>query len=151
VDAVIVIGDGEAGQNVAAQARRSGVPVVEARLEADRAAASVLENRDVLAFAGIGRPEKFWKSLEQAGARIGTTRAFPDHHAYTQKEIRGLLGYAASKALLPVTTEKDWVRLDSRLNEEEKSAIAVLPVRLAWADETQLRGLVARISGVGPT
>lgn len=147
VDAVIVIGDGEAGQNVAALARREDVTVIGARLEPDRSAAAALANRDVLAFAGIGRPEKFWKSLAQAGARIGMARAFADHHAYTRSDIAGLLGDASTKGLLAVTTEKDWVRLDSLVTDRERSSIAVLPVTLAWADETQLRGLVGGISG----
>lgn len=151
VDAVIVIGDGAAGQEVAALARRDGVTVVDARLEADRTAASAIANRDVLAFAGIGRPEKFWKSLDRAGARIGMSRAFPDHHAYTRADIAALLGDATARGLLPVTTEKDWVRLRSLVTQQETSSIAVLPVSLAWADQTQLRGLAARISGGAPT
>ena len=151
VDAVIVIGGGEAGQKVAEWARRDGIAVVGARLDADRSAAGAVAGRDVLAFAGIGRPEKFWKSLEQAGARVRMARAFPDHHAYTRSDLAGLLGEAAAKGLLPVTTEKDWVRLNALVTAQERSQVAVLPVSLSWADETQLRGLVAQISGAAPT
>ncbi|WP_293867068.1 tetraacyldisaccharide 4'-kinase [uncultured Alsobacter sp.] len=147
VDAVIVIGAGSAGDRVAAQAAQAGVDVLRARLEADATVAGRLAGRSVLAFAGIGRPEKFWASLDRAGARVTATRAFPDHHAYASAEIAGLLGEASAKGLLAVTTEKDWVRLAGVATPDQMSRIAVLPVTLAFADETGRNRLLARFSG----
>lgn len=73
------------------------------------------------AFAGIGRPEKFFASLEKAGYRLKNTIAFADHHPYSAYELENLL------AQVPlITTEKDAVRLPASLREK----IAVFPVEL---------------------
>ncbi len=78
----------------------------------------------VLAFAGIGQPEKFFASLTDLGAEIVETASFTDHHFYTGKELGALKAKArAAKARL-VTTEKDFVRL----SEAEREDIEILPV-----------------------
>ena len=64
------------------------------------------------AFAGIGRPEAFRRSLTDMGAEIVSFRAFPDHHPFRRSELDTLLRLAAEKnAERIVTTEKDGVRL----------------------------------------
>ncbi len=65
----------------------------------------------VLAFAGIGRPGKFFDSLRDAGAILIETREFPDHHAYGDGELEILLERAGTQNAIAVTTSKDWVRL----------------------------------------
>lgn len=79
-----------------------------------------------LAFAGIGRPEKFYASCRAAGLDIVVTRDFPDHHAFTHTELRELSNTAQRQNLLLITTEKDWVRLPP----EMQTQVAVLPVAL---------------------
>ena len=71
-----------------------------------------LQGTRVCAFAGIGRPEAFRQSLSDAGARIVSFRAFPDHHPYSRPELDALLTLAAqSGADRIVTTENDGIRL----------------------------------------
>jgi len=67
----------------------------------------------VFAMAGIGRPEKFFHTLQAMGARVVGTRAFPDHHRYTLLEIEAVKQIATNAGALVVTTEKDAVRLHS--------------------------------------
>lgn len=71
-----------------------------------------LRERRWFAFCGIAGPESFVKQLDQiGGTRVGQ-RAFADHHAYTDAELRGLRDEAAAAgADVLVTTEKDWVKL----------------------------------------
>jgi tetraacyldisaccharide 4'-kinase len=146
VDSVIVIGPGTAGDAVVEAAGRRAVPVLRAVLEAAPEAAARLTGRDVLGFAGIGRPEKVWRSLAAAGARVAETRAFADHHAYAAGEIDAVLRDARARGLLPVTTEKDFVRLAGVVPAETLAEIAVLPVRLAFSDVPALDRLLARLS-----
>lgn len=118
------------------------IPVLAARLEAD-VAGDDWAGRHVLAFAGIGRPAKFFDSLRELGATLVDEVAFPDHHPYTAAEIAALRDRARAAAATLVTTEKDLVRLPPPLRE----GIAVLPVRLAWgvSDEATLSTALASL------
>lgn len=139
VDAVLVVGEGSRAEATAAEAARRGLPVLRARLVPEGDAASRLAGRRVLAFAGIGRPEKFFATLEACGAELVRRRSFPDHHAYRETEIAALLAEAERDRLVPVTTEKDWVRMGRM---PAAAAVATLPVRLAFDDPVALQALV---------
>ena len=64
----------------------------------------------IFAYAGIGRPQKFYDSLTAVGATVVRTRSYPDHHVYTGAEADELLASAAVEQHRLVTTEKDAVR-----------------------------------------
>jgi tetraacyldisaccharide 4'-kinase len=87
-----------------------------------------------LAFAGIGRPEKFFATLRMLGAELAETRAFPDHHQYRAGEIERLLRDAEAMRTRLVTTVKDIVRL----SPPRRAGIEVLDVELCWADPAAL-------------
>jgi tetraacyldisaccharide 4'-kinase len=137
VGAVVLIGGGSPGERIAREAGARGIPILRGVLEPDAEAAERLRGRPVLAFAGIGRPEKFFRTLECVGARVVGRRAFPDHHAFTEGEVQGLLREAEAGGLALVTTEKDRVRLPASFPAD------TLPVRLALADEAALAHLLA--------
>ena len=103
IDALVLVGTGEAGEAVAAQVEAQDKPCFYADLEPEPAARSLAGER-VLAFAGIGVPTKFFDMLEQLGARVVATRAFPDHHVYRAHEIAKLQARARSHSALLVTT-----------------------------------------------
>lgn len=148
VDAALVIGPGERGQAIAAQAGTRGVPVFTAHLVPDPAVAVRLTGRRVLAFAGIGRPGKFYETLRRAGALVTATRAFADHHGYTARELSGLLDEAERGELIPVTTEKDFVRL-RRLGavEPRLASVVAVPVTLVLGEEPDAANwLLSRIA-----
>jgi tetraacyldisaccharide 4'-kinase len=132
--AAVLIGLDEAG---ALRALPRGLPVLRATLAA--ACAQGLGQRPVLAFAGIGRPEKFFRTVRALGADLVATRAFGDHHAYSESDATRLLDTAASLGATLVTTRKDYVRLPPPL----QAASLVVEVRLAWDDEPGLRSLLA--------
>lgn len=96
-----------------------------------------LAGAKVLAFAGIGRPEKFFSSLRDLGCTLAQTREFADHHPYTRAEIENVLRDAAQIGAKPVTTEKDLVRIPADL----RAAIATLNVRLVPADSAAFAAL----------
>ncbi|WP_376958393.1 tetraacyldisaccharide 4'-kinase [Azospirillum sp. A26] len=137
-DALVILGEDHHGLAGLA----GGRPVLAARLEPDPEAAARLVGRDVLAFAGIGRPEKFFATLEAFGARIAERVPFADHHPYRPAEVAALIDRAAALGALPVTTAKDAVRLPP----EVRAKIAVLPVSVRWADESALAALLTPVS-----
>ncbi len=139
LDAVLVIGGGAGGEAVAREAERRGRRVFRAGLMPDPAAARALRGRRVLAFAGIGRPDKFFETLRACGAAVEAARPFPDHHPYTEADLAGLKAEAEQQGLQPVTTEKDLVRI---ANAETWPELSSLPVRLYLEDEAGLRDLI---------
>jgi tetraacyldisaccharide 4'-kinase len=74
--------------------------------------ARLLQREKVCAFAGIGRPEIFRRSLIALGAEVVSFRTFPDHHPYIRSDLDALRRLAAvSGAHRIITTEKDGIRL----------------------------------------
>jgi tetraacyldisaccharide 4'-kinase len=75
---------------------------------------SWLDQRRVVAFAGLGNPQAFAASLTRCGARVAAFLAFPDHHPYTSADWQAICDTARREgAEALVTTEKDAVRLDA--------------------------------------
>lgn len=97
------------------------------------------------AFAGIGRPEKFFASLREVGAEVVATESFPDHAPYAPRLIARLTADAAGKGAELVTTEKDAARLPPGL----RGKVLVLPVRLRLDDWGPLDAALDRL-GLGP-
>lgn len=116
-----------------------GCPVLRARLAPVNG--ENFAGRKVVAFAGIGRPEKFFATLEATGAVLVERRAFPDHHPYRETEILPLARAAERAGALLATTAKDAVRLPPAVRE----AVHVLEVRVVWDDEPALASLLQRL------
>ncbi|MEO8715443.1 MAG: tetraacyldisaccharide 4'-kinase [Acetobacteraceae bacterium] len=107
---------------------------------------AALADRAVLAFAGIGRPEKFFATLAEAGARLVATEPFADHHPYRAAEIDRLLDRAARLGAVAVTTAKDAVRVPPPL----RGHVEVARVSLAWDDAVGLGAILSRFSISSP-
>jgi tetraacyldisaccharide 4'-kinase len=147
-DAVIVIGEdftGEGGHDVARDVAAAGLPLLRARLVPDADAAARLKGRKVVAFAGIGRPEKFFATLREIGAEVTECVGFPDHHPFTAGEIAALAARAAGLNAQLVTTVKDLTRLPADLPADLRAGVAVLPVDLLWSDPAALEALLHRL------
>jgi tetraacyldisaccharide 4'-kinase len=69
------------------------------------------------AFCGIARPDNFFNELGKTGVRVAGTRAFPDHHAYTARDVESLFKLGQeSGATAFITTEKDAVNLGDNID-----------------------------------
>ena len=114
------------------------LPVIPARLVPD-AQAFTLKNRPVLAFAGIGRPEKFFHMLRtEIKAQVIDTIAFADHHTFSVDEMETLLAQAEFAKAQLVTTLKDWVRIPTQFQDK----IQVVHVTLEFAPISALDRLL---------
>lgn len=82
------------------------------RLPGGDGAGAPAEGTRVLAVAGVARPQGFFSALAVEGWTLAGQLAFPDHHRFTEADVRRILGaMREARAGLVVTTEKDWVRL----------------------------------------
>jgi tetraacyldisaccharide 4'-kinase len=115
------------------------LPVFRAKLEPVRG--ERLKGSHLLAFAGIGRPEKFFASLKRLGAVLVGTRAFPDHHRYRAHQIAKLQREAEQAGASLVTTAKDIVRVPPAA----RAGIEVLEVEIRWDDPEAFWHLLAPI------
>jgi tetraacyldisaccharide 4'-kinase len=141
--AILLIGDGPAALPMAAAAEARGLGLFHGQLVPDADAIAALAGRRVLAFAGIGDPDKFFATLADAGIEAAARRGFPDHHTYSASDVAALTAEADRADLLPVTTEKDLVRLESRRASAELAArTRALPVTLMVEDEDRFRRFV---------
>jgi tetraacyldisaccharide 4'-kinase len=133
--AAVLIGTDVAG---AVAALPCDLPLLRARLvhgpEVD-----ALAGHKVLAFAGIASPGKFFATLGDAGVVLAGRRGFPDHHRYTNAELRHVLAEAARLNAVPVTTPKDAVRLPAVLRAE----VRVAGVAIAWEDPAAIEALLS--------
>ena len=143
-DAVIYIADAGSAQAPPAPAIIDGATVLNARLEPGLEALDLAE-KAVVAFAGIGRPGKFFDTLRGIGCTIVAAHAFADHHAYRADEIMALVEEAAAAGARLVTTAKDALRLPA----EARRMAEVLPVTLQFDDMPSLERVLAPVTGDG--
>ena len=114
------------------------LPVIEASLvPGDEVRA--LRERPVVAFAGIGRPEKFFETLVQNGCNVIARHTFADHHHYKPGEIAAIVDQAKERDAVTVTTEKDHVRLPP----DARAMVHTLPVTLTWRNPSEPRDLLS--------
>ncbi len=132
--AAVLIGPDDTG---ACRLLPPGMPVLAAFLAPTR---DDLGGRRVFAFAGIGRPDKFFALLTASGAELAGHRAFPDHHRFTRAELDFVLAEARRLHAMPLTTPKDAVRLPPALRAE----VEVSGVRLVWQQEAAIEALLGR-------
>jgi tetraacyldisaccharide 4'-kinase len=140
-DLLLSIGDAE-GQ--ARFADRWGKAVTVPRLEGalvPLATGLPLTGLPVLAFAGIGHPEKFFRTLKHLGAELKSTHALSDHQPLTEALMARMLREAKVIGAQVVTTEKDAVRLPPRL----RAQVMTVPVRLGIDDWSPLDAALDRV------
>ncbi len=139
-DAIVFIGNDETGV-VSDYSSRLNILQAITKIEDSHC----LSGKRLLAFAGIGRPEKFRTSLTEADAEVAAFHAFADHHPYSDAELNSLAAQAEALGAQLVTTQKDWVRL----NEIWQSKIKAIPIVVVWKNEDVLTALLAKLAHRG--
>jgi len=121
-------------------AKVAGLPRQRARLSPLKTG-TYWDGMDVIAFAGIGRPQKFFATLRDLGVRLIRTEPLADHQPLSRALMERLMAEARAERATLVTTEKDAVRLPRDLRGE----VLTLPVRLQSRDWSPLDAALDRL------
>ncbi|MHA1522789.1 MAG: tetraacyldisaccharide 4'-kinase [Alphaproteobacteria bacterium] len=142
--ALVVVGPGEAGSQVAALARARAVPVMQGSLVPAPGAPDIA-GREIICFSGIASPAKFHASLARAGGQVRAALDYGDHHMFTTRDSHEILalGERWPNALM-LCTQKDLVRLSESNDPGGKlrACARAFPVVMEFADPAGLDALL---------
>jgi tetraacyldisaccharide 4'-kinase len=97
----------------------------------------------VIAFCGLGFPQKFYRTLEGEGFDLIETKNFPDHYSYTEADLLKLQSLANEQKCVLVTTRKDWIKLPPSWQK----GVYVLDIHIEFEDsEAICNFIVERIN-----
>tara|TARA_R110001592_G_C12949648_1_gene731234 strand:- start:524 stop:925 length:402 start_codon:yes stop_codon:yes gene_type:complete len=121
-----------------APVQRAGPPALRAFVEP----VDAMPEGPLVAFAGIGRPIKFFDALKAAGADLREAVGYGDHHVYTEGELKFLHKLATHHGARLITTTKDHVRL----SQSEQRRVLAFPVAARFEDAGALDALLDPIT-----
>ncbi|MFT9014317.1 MAG: tetraacyldisaccharide 4'-kinase [Acetobacter sp.] len=116
------------------------LPVFRAGL-AQSAEVVALGARACVAFAGLGRPEKFFEGLRAAGVNLVQALAYPDHYFYKSRDMRHLSDIAQAGNACLLTTPKDAVRLPPAF----RRGVTEVGVDLVWRDPSDPEWIITTL------
>ncbi|GGD68269.1 tetraacyldisaccharide 4'-kinase [Emticicia aquatilis] len=97
--------------------------------------------KNIGVLTAIAKPEVFVKYLSEKNLSIGKIFDFPDHYAFTRKDIDKVLG-ESHESLQLITTEKDMVKLKPQLSENEIKRFFYVPIEIEIENKTTFDTLI---------
>lgn len=100
----------------------------------------MMKGHKVIAMSAIGNPASFEQTLNDIGAVITESLRFPDHHDYTEEEIRDVMHQAEEQgAEAIIITDKDAVKIpETLLCKKRPIPIYIISIEVTFIDETQV-------------
>ena len=96
------------------------------------------KDQNYLAFSGIGNHKTFIDMLKNNNLKIVDNLEFPDHYEYSKKDLIDIIHNAKKNNAKIITTEKDYLRLDSF----DKADILHIKSNLEIFDEENLKKML---------
>ena len=146
---LVAIGNGEKADEVIQSCFQHGITTFHTEIKPINI--GLLKDVSILAFAGIGHPQKFFDTLKENSLNVIHEIGFPDHHVFKSGEIRNMLNIAEQESLTLVTTAKDYARLlgiDNEYAVKLREQTKVLEVELKLADSQSLITKLAELLGM---
>ena len=103
-----------------------------------------IKGKPVIAFTGIGRPDKFFETVSGLGCIVQEKIPFADHHPYSKADIINLRDAAKKANARLLSTEKDAQRLPRSFLSE----VTIVPVTLEWENKEAIENLLDGINHV---
>lgn len=136
-DAAVIMHPDDTGAKDTVRACAAAISIFGARLT-PATSAERFAGEPVVAFAGIGRPAKFFQTLENIGSKILHRQEFADHHPYADEDIMPLMEMAHDLKSKLVTTAKDF----QRLPETARPMVDIVDVELEWRDAAAIESFL---------
>ncbi|WP_455475930.1 tetraacyldisaccharide 4'-kinase [Bartonella sp. B17] len=133
MDSVLLIGHLENDDKVHSLLIGTGKPLHHAHfkpLVSDKVAGKLF-----LAFAGIGNPNKFFKSIKELSGHIVQTYSYPDHYFFTDRDLKNLAQKAKTQNLWLATTAKDYTRIQASSIQKNLKKLIVFDVKVDFAQK----------------
>ncbi len=101
----------------------------------------IFKGKNITAFAGIAYPNKFFKTLENQGAKIIKKISYPDHYIYDENDLLSLAEIANKTKTILVTTRKDFVRIP----KSYRPIINTLEGKIVFEKEKELKNILSNV------
>tara|TARA_B100000886_G_scaffold22798_1_gene14457 strand:- start:289 stop:1296 length:1008 start_codon:yes stop_codon:yes gene_type:complete len=126
---VLIIGEDKSNISNLIKLINNKIKIFYATFEPDIKIIKAFKNKKIIAFAGIGFPNKFYNLLKKIHFNVLETKDFPDHHIYKKNELNLLIQKSKLLNATLVTTEKDYVKI-GEMEDKIKKNILPFPVKL---------------------
>ncbi|MBX4335514.1 tetraacyldisaccharide 4'-kinase [Bartonella raoultii] len=143
MDSVLLIGHSAACDNVTFLVGHTGKPLHYASLKS--LASDEVAGKSFLAFAGIGNPSKFFKSIKDLSGHVVQTYSYPDHYFFTDTDLKSLITRARMHNLWLATTAKDYVRIQARNMQKDLKNLIVFDIKVNFAQKNFCRILLEEV------
>ena len=131
---VLIIGEDKSNISNLIKLINNKIKIFYATYEPDIKIIKAFKNKKIIAFAGIGFPNKFYNLLKKIHFNVLETKDFPDHHIYKKNELNLLIQKSKLLNATLVTTEKDYVKI-GEMEDKIKRNISPFPVKLKIQQE----------------
>ncbi len=128
-DLIIIIGEDQFNIAKLCQHKK----IIFAKIKVTNAAQ--FKNKNLIAFCGLGRPQKFFDSLKEIDNNIIKTISYPDHYLYQNNDLEKMIKLANQHNAWLVTSKKDWVRFDRQYQKQ----IKYLDITIQFDDQQYLK------------
>ncbi|WP_208440304.1 tetraacyldisaccharide 4'-kinase [Bartonella raoultii] len=142
-DSVLLIGHSKEYDQVAFLVTRTGKPLHYAHLKS--LASDEVAGKSFLAFAGIGNPDKFFKSIKELSGHVVQTYSYPDHYFFTNADLKNLAQKAEIQNLWLATTAKDYTRIQTSNVQKDFKKLILFDVKIDFAQKDFCRILLKEV------
>ncbi|BBL53003.1 tetraacyldisaccharide 4'-kinase [Bartonella quintana] len=143
MDSVLLIGHSNACENVVFLVTRTGKALHHAHLKS--LASDEVMGKSFLAFAGIGNPNKFFKSIKELSGHVVQTYSYPDHYFFTDTDLKNLIQQAKMNNLWLATTAKDYTRIQTSHMQKDLKNLIVFDVEVDFVQEDFCRMILEEV------
>ncbi|WP_019222268.1 tetraacyldisaccharide 4'-kinase [Bartonella rattaustraliani] len=132
-DSILLIGSPSAHDKIRSLATPPAPPLYHARLQP--LASHEVAGKSFLAFAGIGNPDKFFKSIKELSGHVAQAYSYPDHYFFSDTDLKDLAQKAKMQNLWLATTAKDYARIQANCEQKNLKNLIVFDVKVDFAQK----------------